>query len=352
MKQFVRRIIVSVLMLALMVPVFVTGVNAAGSWPSLSSKKYCEFVADRNINVYRNSGCTTRGTCDPAKSYKAYIADGDACRIIEISSKYVKVEYPTSSGYRTGYIKRSSILGVSSPSDVVEAKKKVTTYTAAGGRKYGYIAKGDTVYVCGKDGSYTIVIYEAKSGSQAYKLGYVKTSDFTSASSGSSGGNSGVTSSSWDKKVGTQVAKIKSGNSYTKYYGSEGNISAAGGYIGQCTWYAYGRFYEVTGIKLKTARDAKRWLDENENDARVTVVYGASEIVPKSIAVRTSGTYGHVMFIEHVTYDNGKPSYVYFTECNADGDGKYTSGKDAILQRMTYEDFVSKKKPAGYIVAD
>lgn len=155
----------------------------------------------------------------------------------------------------------------------------------------------------------------------------------------------------WDSKVGTTVASIKNGSSYTSYYGSN-NLSAQGGYRGQCTWYAYGRFLEVNGIALKSAPHAKYWLSRNTGDSRVSVLYGASSIKPKSIAVRTTGTYGHVMFIEHVTYNsNGTPAYVYFTECNADGNGTYNMNKDCILQKMTYSNFVNAKKPAGYIVA-
>lgn len=164
--------------------------------------------------------------------------------------------------------------------------------------------------------------------------------------------NSNTAGSTWDSKVGKTVASIKSGSSYTKWYNSSGNLSAKGGYYGQCTWYAYGRFYEVNNIKLKTAPDAKKWLNNNKNDSRLKVVNGSSGIKPKSIAVRTTGTWGHVMFIEHVTYNSkGQPQYVYFTECNADGNGKYNAGKDCILQKMTFNKFVSSKNPAGYIYA-
>ena len=154
----------------------------------------------------------------------------------------------------------------------------------------------------------------------------------------------------WDAKVGKTVASIKSGSSYTKWYNASGNLSAEGGYYGQCTWYAYGRFYEVNNIRLSSAPNAKKWLTANKNDNRLTVLTGKDKIRPKSIAVRTTGTYGHVMFIEHVTYDaNGNPKYVYFTECNSDNNGTYNAGKDCILQKMTYSSFISNKNPAGYI---
>jgi len=151
--------------------------------------------------------------------------------------------------------------------------------------------------------------------------------------------------SSFESLVGKTITNIDS-----TYYTSE-NISYIGGYKGQCTWFAYGRFYELTGIKLNSAPHAKYWLTNNSSDSRVRVVYGAENIQPKSIAVRTSGTWGHVMIVEDVIYENGVPKWVYFTEANADGNGRYDSGKDAILQKLSYNQFVKQKRPAGYIVA-
>lgn len=161
-----------------------------------------------------------------------------------------------------------------------------------------------------------------------------------------------TSNNNWDALVGSTVASIKNNSSYTKWYGSPDNVSAKGGYIGECTWYALGRFYEVTGINLPSAPHAKKWLNEYKNIDTVTVLYGASSIVPKSVAVDTAGTYGHVIFIEHVTYSkNGSPEYVYFTECNFDGNSKYNAGKDCVLKKMTYKQFVANRGPDGYIVA-
>ncbi len=354
MKTIFCKITAIMLIAIMLVPMFAAQALAATSWPSLSSSKYCEFTAAKKINVYRDANCSVRGTSSPAKSYNASISKNDVCRILKITSSYVELQYPTSSGYRTGYIQRSALLGVSAPTATVTFQNKVTSYTSANGKRYGYVAKGDKVYACGQSGQYTAVIYPARSGNRAYKLAYVKTSQYNDAivsSKQSSSSSSTSTSSSWDSKVGKTVAAIKSGSSYGYYYNSKGNISAAGGYTGECTWYAFGRFYEVNQIALKSAPHAKKWLSRNEGDSRVKVVYGASQIASKSIAVRTSGTYGHVMFIEHVTFNkDGSPAYVYFTECNSDGNSTYNAGKDCVLQRLTYADFVRKKNPAGYII--
>ncbi len=159
-------------------------------------------------------------------------------------------------------------------------------------------------------------------------------------------------STDWNALVGSTVASIKKGSSYTKWYNSSNNVSAKGGYTGQCTWYALGRFYEVTGINLGKAPDAKKWLSANKNNAKVSVLYGADKITENAIAVDTNGKYGHVLFIEHIEYDaDGNPQYVYFTECNWDANGTYNANKDCVLKKMVYSQFIIKRGPDGYIVA-
>jgi hypothetical protein len=146
--------------------------------------------------------------------------------------------------------------------------------------------------------------------------------------------------------IGGTLANIDS-----EYY-KKGNISFNGGYMGECTWYAYGRFYEVTGIALTAAPHAKFWLDRNRSDSRVNVIDGAENITAPAIVVKTEGTYGHVMFVEHIERDaNNNPVAVYFTECNNDVNSTYNPGVDCILQKMSYQEFLSRKKPAGYITA-
>ncbi len=149
----------------------------------------------------------------------------------------------------------------------------------------------------------------------------------------------------WDRIVGTILADV-----HSVYY-TTGNMSARAGYTGQCTWYAYGRFYDRNNIALNYARHAKYWLTDNRNDQRVSVLYGANKIRSNCIAVRTSGTYGHTMYIEYVSYKSGNPEYVYYTECNKDGNGRFDPGVDCILKKKTYTDFVNQDRPAGYIVA-
>jgi uncharacterized protein YukE/surface antigen len=164
----------------------------------------------------------------------------------------------------------------------------------------------------------------------------------------------------FESLLGQTISSVGDANS--QYYWGNGNISHAGGYDGQCTWYAYGRFWEKTGIQLNSAYHANIWLSENASDPRVSVNYGADKIQSNSIAVSTTGKWGHVMFIEDVTYNaDGKPYFVYFTESNAgyfnsegayvadEKWGAYNAGNDCVLQRMSYEDFIDKREPSGYI---
>ncbi|MBE7039091.1 MAG: hypothetical protein E7404_09355 [Ruminococcaceae bacterium] len=65
------------------------------------------YIATAQINVYKDTKCKTRGTVSPAKAYNAYISKEDDVNIQKLTSSYAKVDYPTSSGRKTGYIKRS-----------------------------------------------------------------------------------------------------------------------------------------------------------------------------------------------------------------------------------------------------
>ena len=137
----------------------------AADWPSLSSSSYCEFAAAKQINVYKDSACKTRGTSDPAKAYNAYISKNDVCYIYKITSSYAQVNYPTSSGRKTGYIKTKDLLGGNiTPSNKNTSSEKVTTYKYNGGGETGYIAKNDTVYSISSS-TYN-VMYTAKSGKE------------------------------------------------------------------------------------------------------------------------------------------------------------------------------------------
>ena len=121
-------------------------VSAATSWPSLSTSSYCEYVVPGNADVYCDAALKTRGAS--GKSYNAYIAAGDVIKVYEVTSSYTYLEYPTSSGMKTGYAKTSSLFGVSYPVEKIVSSGKVTTYqTPAENNQSGYVAKNDTVFI-------------------------------------------------------------------------------------------------------------------------------------------------------------------------------------------------------------
>lgn len=103
-------------------------------------------------------------------------------------------------------------------------------------------------------------------------------------------------------------------------------------YVGQCTWHAYGRAYEVTGkqITFNTVGgwDAGTWYD------KVTNCNKSSNPVSNSVAEwkRTNG--GHVAYIEKVQGDT-----VYFTEANADRDNVFEINEDGIVKTLSISSF-------------
>lgn len=176
----IKKIVSIALILVTLISSFAISASAATAYPSFSTSSYCEFTANKTIYVYRNSSLTTRGTCSPAKSYNAYICSGDVCKIYKITSSYIKLAYPTSSGYKTAYAKRSDIIASASAVEYISSSAgKVSTYKYANTNSYyGYVATGDKVYKAGTNGSFTHIMYPAKSGNRSYKLAYVTTSTY------------------------------------------------------------------------------------------------------------------------------------------------------------------------------
>lgn len=188
-----KRKISVILTLVLMLSAILSMTVSAASYPSLSSSAYCEFTAAKQINVWKNTGCTTRGTSSPSRAYNAYISKNDVCYIYKITSSYAQVNYPTSSGRKTGYIKTADLLGSgTNPSSSFKATSKVTTYKYKNGATTGYYESGDTVYKI--SGTNYNVMYTAKSGKRAYKLAYANDSTSTTINNSTANKNADNTS--------------------------------------------------------------------------------------------------------------------------------------------------------------
>lgn len=150
-------------------------VFAANPWPNLSSSSYCEYTATKKINIYQNKDCTTRGTESPSKRYNAYIEKGDVCYIYKITSKYTRINYPTSNGRRTGYAKTKDVFSVKNPEiSYAGHDGKLTTYISPDGKKIGFTEENDAIFVLTHDGKYQSILYTAKNGKRAYKYGWIK----------------------------------------------------------------------------------------------------------------------------------------------------------------------------------
>lgn len=227
-----KKVSVLMALLLMLSTIFSVNVFAAISYPTISSSKYIEFKAQQNINVYKDTACKTRGTSSPSKAYNASISNGDVCYIYKITSSYIQVNYPTSSGRKTGYIKRSDLFDKTAPEEYISsAKASVTIYKAEG---TSYIEKGDKVWrVDPKKGytGYRAVIYEAKSGNRAYKMGYITLDDLEKIKTA----NTTISSS---KKSLAEVAYSQLGTKGTNKNGK-----------GSGDYQKYGKWYGNNGVQ-------------------------------------------------------------------------------------------------------
>lgn len=151
----------------------------------------------------------------------------------------------------------------------------------------------------------------------------------------------------------------KVGNSSTSYQSSQNYLESSIGkrlanfssaaynansplknYKGQCTWYAWGRALEKTGIRLNTVNNAKTWLNRL-NTSGTKAVWDPYQPRANSVAVSTAGTYGHVMFVEDVIGDT-----VYYTEANVPVNN-VIDYNDGILKSTSKASFA--RKCNGYI---
>ena len=250
-----KRLLSLLLALATLCSVIAIPAFAASTWPSLSSSGYCEMISPGKISVYRDSSLKTPGTSSPAKSYNAYVAKNDKIYILKVTEGYTQLSYPTSNGRRIGFVKTSTLFGVTAPTEMIACKAKVTTYTSAStSSKSGNTAVGDTVYKLGTTKSgYVLVMYTAISGSRDYKAAFVTKSDYDKIKDDS--GNTGSTSSGWQWPMSgywvTQSFNNKTSSSSRPYHcgidikSSDTNIYAAAPGTVVYKGYSNGNGYHV-----------------------------------------------------------------------------------------------------------
>lgn len=74
-------------------------------------------------------------------------------------------------------------------------------------------------------------------------------------------------------------------------------------YLGNCTWWCWGRLYETMGISLISYGHAENWY-ARYRDSGGSVSEDAENIRAGDIICFTDSNYGHVMFVERVVGDN------------------------------------------------
>ena len=131
-----------------------------------ASTRKCYSISSGNTTVYKDTALKVK--------YGAIYAT-DEITVLEVTSRYCKVNYPTTKGRtKTGYIYTGAILRGTTGSSY-RSRAKITTYKRPGGSSYGYISKGDTVKVLGTYGNYTQVKYPVSGG---YKYAFIATSNY------------------------------------------------------------------------------------------------------------------------------------------------------------------------------
>lgn len=157
-------------------------------------------------------------------------------------------------------------------------------------------------------------------------------------------------------KEGEVLAKIqyideKGVKRFTKPYGTYA--------IGQCTWYAGGRFQEVYGIPISINGRAKDCINNERWGDELEIITDVENITEQTVAIYApkydNSLAGHVCFIEYVERDeNGKPLYIYYTDANGKKDtvkNSYTEGVDGIVIKENFKSFKEKStlKLIGYL---
>lgn len=130
---------------------------------------------------------------------------------------------------------------------------------------------------------------------------------------------------------------------YSTSYQQPGTFTQFVNYVGQCTWYAFGRAQEKLGVTITfsepSGNHAKTWYDRIDNEG----VQKDDTPRANSIAVfapKPGKTgYGHVVFIEYIHGNN-----IYYSEANygSSGNGSFDFNQDGVLKCQTIAEFENR----------
>lgn len=290
-------------------------VAEAGTIPTSSVPLYT--YATKKIYCYNSPGGAQKGYIDP----------GDDITITKVQSNgWVYGNYPTSKGRVSRWFKASDLLADRNANYTRYAPKATTNVyrNSSHKTKMGSVNNNETITVVGGSGNSRQIIYKLSNG-KGYKMGWFPYWDAWTYEQafGRSNNTTNVVVSNWNSKVGVQLANVNSAN-----YSSYNPFKKP-----QCTWYAWGRMKEVTGLGLtfnrSSGRHAKNWY-YMVNNCKVD-----SNLQSQCVAVKTTGGqgYGHVVFVEYVG-----DGYVYYTESNV------SKSTDLKVRKDTVNNFKSKYK--------
>lgn len=176
MKYQKRKFSLAVLVCIMLVGILFVG----GTTTASASTRKGYVIGTSNVRVYSNTGLTAP---------YGWIYPTDEVKVLTVTSRYSRVTYPTSRGYKTGYIATGNILTATGGTNYT-AKGKFTTYRrASAANTYGYVSKNDRVLVLGTRGNFIQIKYPVSGG---FKYAFARTSDVNQYLKGNGGGSAAV----------------------------------------------------------------------------------------------------------------------------------------------------------------
>lgn len=240
MKKKISLVLAFVLMLS---TIFSINVLASESKPY-----YCYTLSTGNVPVYKETSLKTK--------YGTIYGSSDEIQVININGSVANVKYPVTNksgkitGYKKGYVNKNVITkGNLSKDNTLIAPKKITSYRRKDGKvSYGYISKGDKVWLLTTSGGYTQVLYPISKG---YKIAWVKTNDLNNTSQNNkTDSNSNTTSNNYKEALD----KMMNGTSYNGAY--KLNTKYKGEYASeQCKGFAKSIHKKLFGYNIGSTKN-------------------------------------------------------------------------------------------------
>lgn len=119
------------------------------------------------------------------------------------------------------------------------------------------------------------------------------------------------------------------------------------GLRGQCTWYVWGRTYEVTGKQISSSMgDAQNWIN-----SAINLGYSVGNKPSKnSIMVLSGGTYGHVAYVDGWDGTNIKFSEGNFNNPNANNEFMVSYAREHYSELLNQDEvsYESLRSENGY----